>query len=364
MPEPAEPVDVLIVGVDTTFGWRRSRAELLRALGNVGVSATAVSASYGRSERLMNLTPVLTDLTQALALRRTAAVAWERLRPRAVVYLATTAALLQPPGRLGGHSAVWFDTPAALHRPGVRNLPQRVLERRSLARVGVLASMGLEVAEPVRAVLPGGGQLVALPLPIDFGPPGGHGAPRERLAVLYAANPHKKGLDLAIAGWSAAALRGWRLVVAGIDERQARRFLGERAVAVPDGVEWAGRLEPAPFRELLRRSEVFLSASRFENYGLAQLEALADGALLVSVGSAGPSVALGVARRLNGGLVSEDLSASGLADALRAAAVLDEQERVGYRERATELVSGYSRRTLEDRLERDLLPALLGNGGR
>jgi DNA polymerase (family 10) len=67
-------------------------------------------------------------------------------------------------------------------------------------------------------------------------------------------------------------------------------------------------LAPAEYRALLRRSRVFLSAPRREDYGIAQLEALADGCLLVTTPAPGPYAALPLARDLDPRLVGPDLA--------------------------------------------------------
>src|SRR6202043_959908 len=83
------------------------------------------------------------------------------------------------------------------------------------------------------------------------------------------------------------------------------------------GVRVVGLLAPADYRALLRRARVFVCAPRREDYGIAQLEALADGCQLVTTSAPGPYAALPLARELDPRLVGEDLQA-----ALRAA--LDE----------------------------------------
>ena len=69
-----------------------------------------------------------------------------------------------------------------------------------------------------------------------------------------------------------------------------------------------GPLAPGDYRALLRRARVFVCAPRREDYGIAQLEALADGCLLVTTPAPGPYVALPIARELDARLVSEDLA--------------------------------------------------------
>jgi hypothetical protein len=67
-------------------------------------------------------------------------------------------------------------------------------------------------------------------------------------------------------------------------------------------------LSRAEYRALLRRSRVFLTAPRREDYGIAQLEALADGCLLVTTPAPGPYAALPVARELDPRLVHDELA--------------------------------------------------------
>ena len=51
-----------------------------------------------------------------------------------------------------------------------------------------------------------------------------------------------------------------------------------------DGVRFAGLMEPAEFRSLLRRTRVYVTAPRREDYGLTQLEALATAGALDCLG--------------------------------------------------------------------------------
>jgi hypothetical protein len=143
-----------------------------------------------------------------------------------------------------------------------------------------------------------------------------------------------------LAAWAAARREGEELVVTGTER-------------VPDvaGVRAAGPLEPAAYRTLLRRARVFVTAPRREDYGVAQLEALADGCLLVTAPAPGPYAALPLARALDARLVTDEL-----APALRAA--LDDPA-PDYAERALQAIAPY-RRAAVDAVVRDaLLPRLL-----
>jgi glycosyltransferase involved in cell wall biosynthesis len=351
-----EPVDVLLVSPGTTAGWRQADAELVRALEGLGASVATCTSDY-RIVRHLRRTVLLTDLAEAAAMRHALTRALRRRLPRAIVYSSPQATMLQPRARLEGATAVRFDVPARINRSGPGSRLLHALERRALSSVRLLLPIGLEPREDVRDSLDLRKPQVALPIPVASGEAGD--SQRDPIAVAYAGNPEKKGLDIALRAWQVAAPPGWRLVVTGIEQETAQRFLRRRDVAEPEGVEWAGVLDRARYDQLIRRAAVFLAASRYEDYGLAQLEALAAGALLVTVASAGPYEALRAAQTLDSRLVAVDGTPAGLARALAAALALDEQERIAYRERARDVIRPYSREALSERLRTDVLPALL-----
>ena len=171
-------------------------------------------------------------------------------------------------------------------------------------------------------------------------------APYVIAAITYGANPHKKGLDRILSAWAAGRRDGEELVVAGTD----------RVPAAP-GVRNAGRLPPAEYRALLRRARVFVTAPRREDYGIAQLEALADGCALVTTAAPGPYAALPLARALDPRLVVEP-DAVALAGALRAA--LDEPP-PDYAARALEAIAPFRRAAVDRTVAEELLPRLLGD---
>lgn len=322
------PVDVLLVSLGTTAGWRASDDAFAGALRRAGAEVEHVTAAPVRDVR----TFVLTDLAQARATRRAAAAAIRRDRPRAIVYSSTTAALLWPaPG------AIRFDSPAAVNRPGRHGLWQRPVERRRLAAAPVLVPF---TAGGLAEAGVGAERAVVVPMPVvASGPPGA----RDLAAVTYGANPEKKGLARVLAAWRAARRPGETLVVAGLDGP------GE------DGIRYAGRLAPDAFRALLRRARVFLAAPVREDYGVAPLEALADGCALVSAPAPGPYAALPLARELDPRLVADDL-----ARAVRAA--LDDPV-PGYAARAAALLEPYSPAAVDRVVGQILLPRLLGTPG-
>ena len=217
-------------------------------------------------------TYALTDLAWARAARAAARRGIAEHAPRAIVYSSTTAALLWPrPG------AIRFDTLARESRPGRHGIWQRPLERRRLAQAPLLV--------PMTPDQPG----VCVRIPVE---PSGVAAERDVAAVAYAADPVKRRLDLLLAAWDTARREGEELVVTGIDG------------AARDGVRFAGRMEAADFRALLRRARAFVAAPSREDYGIAPLQALADGCVVVTTPATGPYPALGIVRAIDERLVT------------------------------------------------------------
>jgi hypothetical protein len=120
-------------------------------------------------------------------------------------------------------------------------------------------------------------------------------------------------------------------------------------------VRVVGALPGDEYRMLLRRARVFACAPRREDYGIAQLEALADGCLLASAPAPGPYPALALARELDGRLVDEDL-----AGALGAALAIDEAAASDYRVRAASALRPFRRESVDVLVREQLLPRLLG----
>jgi glycosyltransferase involved in cell wall biosynthesis len=292
--------DVLIVSLGSTQGLRTADEELRDSLERAGARVQLARAQRPRPIRTL----ALTDLSWARAARAAAATALAQLSspPRAIIYSSTTAALLWPrPG------AIRFDATSAGNRPGRHGLWQRPLERRRLERAPLLLPWSAGGMSEAPAGLGANDRTLVVPVPVEAS-----GAPaRERdiAAITYAANPTKKGLDRVLEAWR--RVRGElpagvprELVVAGAVEADLEKA---GLPAGEDGVRVVGALAQDQYRALLRRARVFVCAPRREDYGIAQLEALADGCVLVSTPAPGPYAALALARALDPRLVNDDL---------------------------------------------------------
>jgi glycosyltransferase involved in cell wall biosynthesis len=342
----AHATDVLLVSLGSTEGLRRADDELHDSLERAG--ARVAIARPHPQESLPTL--MLTDLAWARAARQAAAkiIDQQAAAPaRSIVYSTTTAALLwRSPG------AIRFDATAAGNRPGRHGLWQRPCERRRLRRAPLLLPWSEGALRELPAGVADEERTLVLPVPVE---PSGAPAPvRDIAAITYAANPSKKGLDRVLAAWRRLREeRGERagevLLVAGATSAQLN---DAGLLAGPEpGVRVLGALEPAEFRALLRRARAFVCAPRREDYGIVQLEALADGCQLVTSEAPGPYAALPIARELDPRLVGDDLLA-----ALRAAL---EDPLPGYAERALQALAPFSRQAADRIVAEQLLPRLL-----
>ncbi len=301
---------------------------------------------------------MLTDFVWARAARRAAAdiLEQQKLAPaRAVIYSTTTAALLwQQPG------AIRFDATAAGNRRGRHGLWQRPLERRRLRQAPLLLPWSEGALDEARSLTAASDRTLVLPVPVE--PSGPPAAERDIAAITYAANPSKKGLDRVLSAWRQlrsarlqaptaprASTDSDELLIAGASAEQLRAAgmlePGESGVSV------LGAVPPNEFRALLRRARAFVCAPRREDYGIVQLEALADGCQLVTTEAPGPYAALPIARQLDARLVGENLSAG-----LRAAL---EQPLADYADRARAALAPFSRASVDAIVAEQLLPRLL-----
>jgi hypothetical protein len=352
MPQPQRP-DVLIVSLGSTEGLRVADLQLQESLERAGAR---VSIAQARPPAPMR-TLMLTDLAWARSARAAATEALAEMGdspPGAMIYSSTTAALLWP--RRG---AIRFDAPSAGNRPGRHGLWQRPLERRRLAEAPLLlpwSEGGLRETRPdlARPALAARATDRSLVLPVYVEPSGPPEPVRDIAAITYAANPSKKGLDRVLAAWRGIydelpAHEPRELVVAGASA-QTLRQAGLDLDAVP-GVRVAGALAAAEYRALVRRARAFVCAPRREDYGIAQLEALADGCVLVSAPAPGPYAALPIARALDPRTVRDDLQG-----ALRAA-LLDPAG--DYATRAHDALTPFRRAAVDRLVADELLPRLL-----
>jgi glycosyltransferase involved in cell wall biosynthesis len=321
------PPPIFLLSPGSTPGWRSADEELARGLIAAGAEVEVVRPDPPPQVP----TFAATDLLWALACRsRAAALPAEGV----ILYCSITAALLWPrPG------PIRFDTLARENRPGRHGVWQRPLERRRLREAPLLVPM----AEGNTA-LPEGIERVVVPVAV--GPSGPASPERPIAAITYGANPQKKGIRRVVEAFAKVRREGEELLIAGCAEADLARV----GAAGVEGVKAVGHLTRDRYRALLRSARVYICAPQREDYGIAQLEALADGCQLVTTPSPGPYPALGIARALDPRLVGEDL-AKGLRTAL-------DDPLPDYHRRALELLTPFSPAAVQERIANRLLPAL------
>jgi len=331
-------IDILVVSAGNTQGWRTAADELAGSIARAGAAVELVTAEPASRVR----TFALTDFVQAREARAAAQRGIEVHDPRAIVYCSVTASLLWPrPG------AIFLDSIAAENRPGHHGIWQRSVERRRLRAAPLVMTWSSRSLAPLKGRPP---DSVVVPVPIEPAPHAAGGS-RDVAAVTYAGDPVKRRLTEVLDAWARGGRGDERLIVAGLpaDARERTPGLAPRLDA--PGVEVAEPMAPAEFHALLARARLLIAAPRIEDYGIAALEALASGCLLVTTPSPGPYPALELARELDARLVADDL-----APAIRTA--LDDP-RPGYAERAAELLAPYTRAAVDRTVAETVLPRLL-----
>jgi hypothetical protein len=233
--------------------------------------------------------------------------------------------------------AIWLDCLAAETRPGRLGVWQRPLERRRLAEAQVVLTMSERSLDPLPGWRPAS---TVVPTPVQ--PSGPPATSRDILALTYAGNPEKRRLEFVMDTWCRARRPGETLVVVGTDSLPGS----------PDGVRSAGRLARDDYRALLRRTRLFIAAPKREDFGIAPLEALADGCQLVTTPAPGPYPARDIARRLDPRLVGEELIGP-----IRCA--IDDAQ-PDYAERAAELLAPFRPQAVDETISKQVLPRLLG----
>ena len=342
MPEIKRKTDLLFVSLGTTLGLRAADDQLIAGLRAAGVDVEVVHPERRRDVRTM----VLTDFLQAHAASLATRLALRKFDPRQVLYSTTTAAMCWPaPG------AIRFDALAQVTRPGHNGAWQRPRERRCLKMSPLLIPWSPLSLAGAPEGLDADRQIVTPIAIADLSPEGPRADPPEGAVCLtYAADARKKGLDRVLAAWARVRRDGELLLVAGLDKI-------DPAYGATEGVKPLGQLAPADFRALMRGVGVYVTAPRREDYGIVQLEALAEGARVVTTHAPGPYAALPLIQELWPEQVVEDpTDAAALAAALRFA--IDARPSAHEVLRATHAVDPWRPARVQQTIERDLIPAL------
>jgi glycosyltransferase involved in cell wall biosynthesis len=307
-----------------------------------------VRVRFGATARLRRQITAI-DVVEGVAARRAARAMRDA---RAVIVSGATTALLLARPRVPW--AVRFDSPTALNRPGWSGAWQRARERHVFRAADLLLPWGRAAAEAAEPIVAGATPVIALPVPVAAR--ASSNADRQPEVVAYAGWLRKRGIDILCAAWALAAPRGVQLVIGGADRAAGLAWLDRCGIPEPPGVEWAGAVPHDEWLARVARARAFVNASRREDHGLAQLEALAVGTPLVTVPSPGAYEALPIVRSLAPELVAADVSAPALATALRVGLALKERE--SYAARAAAAMAPYRRDAVLAAVRDEVAPAL------
>ena len=140
--------------------------------------------------------------------------------------------------------------------------------------------------------------------------------------------------------------------------KSASSYLKFHGITAPSDIQFLGRLSQQEFAQELHAADLYLAASRYEDFGMAQLEAMGSGALVVSVPSRGPFEARSILQAVDERLLAKRADSSDLAEAIDYALTLDRQNRRARVERCAALLAPYLRAALLRRIETELLPEL------
>ena len=338
--------DVALLSLGTTLGLRHADDALAELLGECGLSCRVVRVRFGASGKLRRQITAI-DLVEGLAARRAERATRDA---RAVIVSGATTALLLPRPQVPW--AIRFDSPTALNRPGWSGAWQRARERHVFRAADVLLPWGRAAADAAADIAP----TRTIPLPVPIEPPA-PAADRDESdeVVAYAGWLWKRGIDILCDAWNRAAAAGVRLVIGGADRATGLAWLERCGIPEPSNIEWAGAVPHDRWLARVAHARAFVNASRREDHGLAQLEALAAGTPLITVPSPGAYEALPIARRLTPDLVAADVSAAALATAIRAGLARHDPT---FAARAAEEMRPYRREGVRAVVEREVAPAL------
>ena len=127
----------------------------------------------------------------------------------------------------------------------------------------------------------------------------GSGGPRVEMLAVGAVVP-RKGYDRLIAALARVAGHDWRLTIVGANGDRTHRAELDAAIAVAGlagRIRFLGAVDEPILDELLSCSDLFVSASLYEGYGMGLAEAMAAGLPIVAStgGAAAETVPAGVA---------------------------------------------------------------------
>ena len=172
-------------------------------------------------------------------------------------------------------------------------------------------------------------------------------------AISYCSKEmRRKGLDILIKAWIMLH-ENKKLVVTGVNKEDAVLYLKKKSIKIPDNIEFAGVMTREGYLSKLARSGFYISAARFEDFGIAVLEALSYGKPVAATPTFGPSEFL---REIDKNLISASFSPVDLANTIKYI-----EEHTGDEKMKKDIekhVDNYNYSNIKERLKKDVLDVL------
>jgi glycosyltransferase involved in cell wall biosynthesis len=197
------------------------------------------------------------------------------------------------------------------------------------------------------------GKIVRIPYAVDLREVTKYQLTDDNFAISYCSRPWIKGLDILVKAWSECHSTK-RLVITGINKKDAMLYLKKKKVKIGDNIEFAGVLPREKHLSILAKSSFFISPARFEEFGIAILEALSYGKPVVSTPTIGPPEFL---REIDKNLISASFSPVDLANTIEYV-----EEHTGDEKLTKDIekyVDDYNYSNIRERLKKDVLDVLL-----
>ena len=189
--------------------------------------------------------------------------------------------------------AGWHPTALSVWGSDVYDFPEESalkgwLVRRNLRFADALASTSQAMAEQVRRLWPGAGEIAVTPFGVDtvlFAP-----TPEARQGVTIGTVKtldHKYGIDTLLCAFAALRAqlpdRALKLLIVGDGPQRAALHDLAARLRLGDAVQWAGAVPHAQVPQWLNRMDIYVAASRLdsESFGVAVVEAMACGVPVV-----------------------------------------------------------------------------------
>ena len=160
-------------------------------------------------------------------------------------------------------------------------------------------------------------------------------------------------MDILIKAWSMLH-ENKKLVVTGVNKEDAVLYLKKKSIKIPHNIEFAGVMTRAGYLSKLARSGFYISPARFEEFGIAVLEALSYGKPVAATPTIGPSEFL---QEIDKNLISPSFSPVDLANTIKYI-----EEHIGDQKMKQDIekyVDNYNYSNIKERLKKNVLDVLL-----